>query len=91
MKNLRIILYDQLSHEISSLSDIDKDEYIVLMVELHSEFIHVKHHKKKIAFLGASTSDLSKNEKKDIKRFILPLSISLIFYTFLEVLCSLQC
>ena len=28
MKNLRIILYDQLSHEISSLSDIDKVEDI---------------------------------------------------------------
>jgi len=51
MKNLRIILCDQLTHDISSLSDINKDKDIVLMVELHSEFTYVKHHKKKIAFL----------------------------------------
>ena len=51
MTNLRIILCDQLTHDISSLSDINKDEDIVLMVELHSEFTYVKHHKKKIAFL----------------------------------------
>ena len=51
MTNLRIILCVQLTHDISSLSDINKDEDIVLMVELHSEFTYVKHHKKKIAFL----------------------------------------
>ena len=51
MTNLRIILNDQLTHEISSLSDIEKDKDIVLMVELNSEFTYVKHHKKKIAFL----------------------------------------
>ena len=50
MTNLRIILNDQLTHEISSLSDIEKDKDIVLMVELNSEFTYVKHHKKKIAF-----------------------------------------
>ena len=49
MTNLRIILCDQLTHDISSLSDINKGEDIVLMAELHSEFTYVKHHKKKIA------------------------------------------
>jgi deoxyribodipyrimidine photolyase-related protein len=63
MKNLRIILYDQLSHQISSLSDIDKDEDIVLMVELHSEFTHVKHHKKKIAFLLSAMRHFAKELK----------------------------
>lgn len=51
MKNLRIILHDQLTHDISSLSDINKDTDIVLMVELYSEFTYVKYHKKKIVFL----------------------------------------
>ena len=54
MTNLRIILCDQLTHDISSLSDINKGEDIVLMTELHSEFTYVKHHKKKIAFLLSS-------------------------------------
>lgn len=45
MTNLRIILCDQLTHDISFLSDINKDEDIVLMVELHSKFTYVKHHK----------------------------------------------
>lgn len=51
MKNFRIILQDQLTHDISSLSDINQDTDIVLMVELYSEFTYVKHHKKKIVFL----------------------------------------
>ncbi|MFK7974102.1 MAG: cryptochrome/photolyase family protein [Rickettsiaceae bacterium] len=51
MANLIIILHDQLTHDISSLCDINKDKDVVLMVELYSEFTYVKHHKKKIVFL----------------------------------------
>ena len=51
MSNLIIILGDHLTHEISSLSDIDKTKDIVLMGEFYSEFAFVKHHKKKIAFI----------------------------------------
>ncbi|GAB4166539.1 MAG: cryptochrome/photolyase family protein [Rickettsiaceae bacterium] len=68
MTNLRLILYDQLTYDISSLSDIDKDNDLVMMVELYSEFTYVKHHKKKIAFLlsamrhfAAELSDLDIN------------------------------
>ena len=49
MTNLCIVLGDQLSHSISSLSGIDKKNDVVIMSELMSEFTYVRHHKKKIA------------------------------------------
>ena len=49
---LRLILGDQLSHNISSLDDIAADD-VILMAEVRSEATYVKHHKKKIAFLCA--------------------------------------
>lgn len=48
---LRLVLGDQLSHSLSSLSDINADEDIIWMCEVHDEATYVKHHKKKIAFL----------------------------------------
>ena len=51
MPALRIILGDQLSNEISSLSDINAEEDIVLICEVFAEATYVKHHKKKIVFL----------------------------------------
>lgn len=51
MRNLILILGDQLSHDLSSLRIADKAVDIVLMAELRSETGYVKHHKKKIAFL----------------------------------------
>lgn len=51
MKALRLILGDQLSKNLSSLSDLDKTNDIVLMVEVWEEATYVKHHKKKIAFV----------------------------------------
>lgn len=53
-KTLRLILGDQLSREISSLSDIDRENDVVLMCEVMEEATYVKHHKKKIAFLFAA-------------------------------------
>ena len=50
-KTLRLILGDQLSHNISSLNDCDKGNDIILMCEVWDEATYVKHHKKKIAFL----------------------------------------
>jgi deoxyribodipyrimidine photolyase-related protein len=50
-KTLRLILSDQLSHDISSLSEIDKKNDLILMCEVWEEATHVKHHKKKIAFI----------------------------------------
>ena len=48
MKILRFILGDQLSRSISSLQDIDHENDVVLMVEVHEETTYVKHHKQKI-------------------------------------------
>ncbi len=50
MKILRLILGDQLSHEISSLKNAKKGDTI-LMCEVKEEATYVKHHKKKIAFI----------------------------------------
>ena len=51
MINLRLVLADQLTHSITSLSGIDRKNDVVIMSELIIEFTYVKHHKKKIAFI----------------------------------------
>lgn len=51
MLTLRVILGDQLSRSISSLSDLDPGRDRVLMVEVAEETTYVRHHKKKIAFI----------------------------------------
>ncbi len=45
------VLGDQLSENISSLSGQDKDECIILMVEVDEETTYVPHHKAKIAYI----------------------------------------
>ena len=49
MNVLRLVLGDQLSHQIASLRDINIDTDIVLMAEVAAEVTYVKHHKRKIA------------------------------------------
>jgi deoxyribodipyrimidine photolyase-related protein len=51
MAALRLILADQLSHDLVSLKDSDIKNDWVLMAEVREEASYVKHHKKKIAFL----------------------------------------
>ncbi len=51
MTALRLILGDQLSYDIAALKGCDKDNDIILMVEVWDEATYVHHHKKKIAFL----------------------------------------
>jgi deoxyribodipyrimidine photolyase-related protein len=51
MSILRVILADQLSEKISSLSDMNKEEDIVMLCEVIEEASYVKHHKKKLVFL----------------------------------------
>ena len=51
MTTLRLILGDQLSPSLSSLSDCDKAANKLLMCEVWDEATYVKHHKKKIAFV----------------------------------------
>jgi deoxyribodipyrimidine photolyase-related protein len=51
MAKLRLIIWDQLSSEISALRGCDASNDIILMCEVCDEITYVKHHKKKIAFL----------------------------------------
>ncbi|WP_082503917.1 cryptochrome/photolyase family protein [Methylobacterium sp. Leaf117] len=51
MRTLRLLLGDQLTRRIATLTDLDPDHDIVLMVEVRAEATYVRHHKQKIAFL----------------------------------------
>lgn len=53
MSNLRLILGDQLSESLASLSDVQAGDTI-LLCEVNAEATYVKHHPKKIAFLFAA-------------------------------------
>jgi deoxyribodipyrimidine photolyase-related protein len=48
---LRFILGDQLTRDLSALTDIDPARDVVLMVEVAAEARYVPHHQQKIAFL----------------------------------------
>ena len=54
MGTLRLVLGDQLSPQLSSLSDADKSADVILIAEVMEEATYVRHHKKKIAFLFAA-------------------------------------
>ena len=49
-KALRFVLGDQLLRDVSCLRGLGEDD-VVLMCEVAEEATHVRHHKKKIAFL----------------------------------------
>ena len=51
VETLRFVLGDQLHRRVSSLTDIDPDTDVVLIVEVREEATYVRHHKQKIAFL----------------------------------------
>ena len=65
MKNLILILGDQLSHDLSSLKTADKTVDTVLMAELRSETGYVKHHKKKIALLFSAMRHFAEELRAD--------------------------
>jgi deoxyribodipyrimidine photolyase-related protein len=48
---LRLVLGDQLSHSLSSLSDIDVGRDTVLMAEVSDEASYVRHHKQKLVLV----------------------------------------
>lgn len=54
MGKLRLILGDQLSMQMSSLKEANKQEDLILITEVMEEATYVRHHKKKIAFLFAA-------------------------------------
>lgn len=51
MTVLRVVLGDQLDRKISSLTDLDRDADVVLMMEVTDETTYVPHHPKKIALI----------------------------------------
>jgi deoxyribodipyrimidine photolyase-related protein len=51
VRNLILVLGDQLTPTVSSLAGADPARDLVLLAELHDEATYVRHHKKKIAFL----------------------------------------
>jgi deoxyribodipyrimidine photolyase-related protein len=51
MSTLRLILGDQLSASIATLSDIDRQSDRVLMVEVSEEATYVRHHQQKLALV----------------------------------------
>ena len=64
-KALRLILGDQLSHDISALEGCDKSRDVILMCEVWDEATYVKHHKKKIAFLFSAMRHFAQELKAD--------------------------
>ncbi|MEL6091860.1 cryptochrome/photolyase family protein [Plesiomonas shigelloides] len=54
MRTLRFILGDQLTRTVTSLQDIDVNNDIVLMVEVHEETTYVRHHKQKLVLVLSS-------------------------------------
>lgn len=54
MSTLRVLLWDQLSADITSLQDANKKQDIIMFCETIEECTYVKHHKKKLVFLLSS-------------------------------------
>jgi deoxyribodipyrimidine photolyase-related protein len=48
---LRLVLGDQLSEELTALTDLDPQHDIVLMMEVEAESTYVRHHKQKIVLV----------------------------------------
>lgn len=64
-RTLRLILGDQLCHDISSLKDADKGKDVILMAEVWDEATYVKHHKKKIAFIFSAMRHFAEELRHD--------------------------
>jgi deoxyribodipyrimidine photolyase-related protein len=60
IRNLVLILGDQLSPQISSLQGADPTQDRILMAEVMDEATYVKHHQKKIAFIFAAMRHFAK-------------------------------
>ncbi|MEM6603556.1 MAG: cryptochrome/photolyase family protein [Pseudomonadota bacterium] len=64
MSVLRVVLGDQLHEEISSLKDVDKENDIIFMCEVHHEASYVKHHKKKLVFIFSAMRHFAQELKE---------------------------
>ena len=59
VRDLVLVLGDQLTPSLSSLAAADPSQDRVLMAELHDEATYVRHHKKKIAFVFSAMRHLA--------------------------------
>ena len=64
MRNLILILGDQLSFDISSLKEADPEQDRILMAEIREEATYVRHHKKKIAFIFSAMRHFAEELKE---------------------------
>ncbi len=69
-RTLRLVLGDQLTRSLSSLTDLDPQTDCVLMAEVTAEATYVKHHKKKIAFLFSAMRHFAAELEADDIRVI---------------------
>ena len=51
MDVLRVVLGDQLSHDVAALQGLDPDQDAVLMMEVRDETEYVPHHKQKLVLI----------------------------------------
>ncbi len=62
---LRLVLGDQLSHQLASLRDGDRSRDVVLLAEVWEEATYVAHHKKKIVFIFSAMRHFADNLRED--------------------------
>ncbi len=65
MGTLRLILGDQLSTSIATLSDIDRQADRVLMVEVNEEATYVRHHQQKLVLVFSAMRHFADELRKD--------------------------
>ena len=65
MKNLVLVLGDQLSRSLSSLNACPMEDTVVLMAEVQEEATYAAHHKKKIAFIFSAMRHFARELQAD--------------------------
>ena len=65
MSILRLILGDQLSHDLSALKGADKTSDVILMMEVMEEANYVRHHKQKLVLIFAAMRHFAQELKEN--------------------------
>jgi deoxyribodipyrimidine photolyase-related protein len=65
MPNLRLLLGDQLSREISSLRDADPQEDIILMLEVYQPTSRVRYHQQKLVLVFSAMRHFAQELRED--------------------------
>ena len=61
---LRLILADQLTHDLASLHDINMADDVVMLCEVQDEVTYVRHHKRKVAFLFSAMRHFAEESRQ---------------------------